>query len=399
LISPEYPPFNIGGGGVVYKNLSKQLRNKGHSVDVVAGNFTNKQIVGKVAITQEETGLTVNFVPLFPLNSKNANLATYTPPTIGGLLFMLKKIIRSSNGAIHLHGFCHPTIDLAAAICILLRKKYVITCHGIPKIPKETSKLVKIAFTAYLALIERPIVQKAAALTTVSKSLKNECANNQLINKSTSVIPNGANLSLSPIEPNAIQALEEKYLLKNKPVIFAIGRLSENKGFQFLVEAMQYVVRSSPEAVAFIAGFGAYRRELENLISAKGLRDNVRLLGWISDQEKTAFYQRADVMVFPSTNEPFGIVLLEASIMHKPIVGFDIASTKEILPKGTGLLVPVGDSPKLGQAIIEVISDPTLKSKLSAESEKVRASSWENISVQYLNIYQNINMPIMVNRR
>lgn len=324
-------------------------------------------------------------------------MATYTPPTIRGLLFMLKKIVRSGNGAIHLHGFCHPTIDLAAVSCILLRKKYVITCHGIPKIPKETSKLAKIAFTAYLTLIERPIVQKATALTTVSKSLKNECTNNQLINKSTSVIPNGANLSLCPIEPNAIQALEEKYLLKNRPVIFAIGRLSENKGFQHLIEAMQLVVRSNSNAIAFIAGFGAYRTELEKLISAKDLENNVKLLGWISDEEKIAFYQRADVMVFPSTNEPFGIVLLEASMMHKPIVGFDITSTREIIPKDSGLFVTVGDCIKLGQAIIEVISDPTLSAKLSAGSEKVRASSWENISVQYLNVYQTINPPEMVN--
>jgi glycosyltransferase involved in cell wall biosynthesis len=343
--------------------------------------------------------LTVNFVPLFPLSSKNANLATYTPPTIRGLLFMLKKIIHCKDAAVHLHGFCHPTIDLAAVSCILLHKKYVITCHGIPKIPKETGKLTKMAFTLYLSAIERPIVQKAAALTTVSKSLKNECTNNQLINKKTSVISNGANLSLTPIEPMAIRLLEEKHQVKNKPVIFAIGRLSENKGFQYLIEAMQNVLQSIPDAVAFIAGTGAYRIELEKLISAKDLQNNVKLLDWINDEEKAAFYQRADVIVFPSTNEPFGIVLLEASMMHKPIVGFDITSTREILPKDTGLLVSVGDSVKLGQAIIEVISNPTLKSKLSAESEKVRADSWENISAQYLNVYQSITSPQMVNSR
>lgn len=312
---------------------------------------------------------------------------------------MLKKIIHSKDAAVHLHGFCHPTIDLAAVTCILLQKKYVMTCHGIPKIPTETSRLTKLAFTVYLNLIERPIVQKAAALTTVSKSLKNECTNNQLINKSTSVIPNGANLSLTPIEPKAVQALEEKHQIKNKPVIFAIGRLSENKGFQYLIEAMQTVVRSIPDAVAFIAGTGAYHVELERLISVKGLESNVKLLGWISDQEKAAFYKRADVIVFPSTNEPFGIVLLEASMMHKPIVGFNIASTREILPKNAGLLVSVGDSVALGQAIIEVISNPILKSKLSAESEKVTAASWENISAQYLNVYQSINSPQMVNSK
>jgi glycosyltransferase involved in cell wall biosynthesis len=390
MISPEYPPFTIGGGGIVYKSLSNQLKNKGHSINVVAGNHTNKQFAGEVATVMDEN-VPVNFVPLFPLNLKNANLKTYTPPTMGGFLFVIKQLVQSKNAMIHLHGFCHPLIDLSAFACMAMGKKYVITCHGIPKIPTKTGKLPKIVFQIYLSLIERMIVQKASALTTVSCSLKNECARKQLINKKTLVIPNGSNLSLKQTNSSSIKIIEKKYSFNNKPLIFAIGRLSENKGFQYLIEAMQHVVMSVPDAVALIAGSGSYKEPLQQLIVSKKLQNNVKLLGLISEEEKAALYKRADVVAFPSINEPFGLVLLEASTMHKPIVGFDLESTREILSDNSSLLVPVGDSQKLGQALLEVLTNPILKSRLESDSKKVKTQSWEKITNQYVTVYNSVH--------
>jgi glycogen synthase len=391
LISPEYPPFNIGGGGVVFKNLSKELKNKGHSVNVVAGNHTNKSVDGKVSAVLDDN-VPVSFVPLFPFfNLKSANLKTYTPPTTRGFFFIIKQLIQNRTAVIHLHGFCHPLIDLTAFTCLAMGKKYVLTCHGIPKFPSNTNKFTNSAFQLYLNLIERTVVQKASALTTVSSNLKNECVKKRLINKKTFVIPNGGNLSLKAADPIVLQAIEEKYSLKDKVVVFAIGRLSENKGFQYLIEAMQTVVSSVPNSVAIIAGSGSYKQQLEELIISKGLRDKVKLIGSISEEEKSALYVRSDLVVFPSTNEPFGMVLLEASMMHKPIIGFDIESTREVLPKDSCVLVSAGDSLKLGQAIIDVITDSTLKCTLEANSKKVKAHSWEKITNQYINVYNTVS--------
>ena len=107
LISPEYPPRCIGGGGVVYQNLSEQLASKGHNVKVLAGNLENKGLVGKVESVEGKVEL--NFVPLFPYPKfKKANSDSYTPPTILGFLFILKELVRNRTAVVHLHGFCHP---------------------------------------------------------------------------------------------------------------------------------------------------------------------------------------------------------------------------------------------------------------------------------------------------
>ena len=391
VITPEYPPRNIGGGGIVYKSLSEQLNHEGHSVNVLAGSFSNKSFFGKVE-TFPENEITINFIPLLPSpTSKKFNSATYTFPTINGIFYIIKKIIRSKDAVIHLHGFCHPIIDLAAFTCVLMNKKYVLTCHGIPKTPESFHSLAKNLFKIYLNTIERTLTKKASALTTVSYFLKKECKAKSIVNENMIVIPNGQNDALNKSSPDYIKYIENKYSLKNRQVIFAIGRLNENKGFQFLVEAMQEVTSKLPNAVAIIAGSGPYRDQLENLVTIKGLKENVKLVGWISEETKAAMFELSDVVAFPSIEEPFGIVILEAFKMHKPLIAFNTEAAREIINDESGLLVPVGDSSKMANAIIQVITDPILNQKLVASTSLFKASSWEKITIQYLKVYKSLN--------
>lgn len=394
LISPEYPPRCVGGGGVVYKNLSEQLASKGHSVKVLAGNLSNKNLVGSIESVEGKVDL--NFVPLLPYPKlKKANSASYTPPTLPGLLFILKELVRNRNAVVHLHGFCHPVIDMTALACMATQKKYILTCHGIPVNPSNFSAPARVLFNLYLSTIGRLVVKKASALTTVSNSLKNECTSKNLTNKKTIVIPNGADDTLLLSKVQTVSIIERKYNLEGKKVIFALGRLSENKGFQHLVKAMHTVLTQVPTAVALIAGSGPYRTELEKLIENEGLSANVKLIGWVSEEEKAALFQRSDVVVFPSVNEPFGIVLLEALKLHKPLIAFNTESAREILHNDCALLVPVGDESELGQAVVQVIVNPLLKNKLVANSSVVDSYSWEKIATQYLNVYQSVNQSQM----
>jgi glycosyltransferase involved in cell wall biosynthesis len=392
LVSPEYPPRSIGGGGAVYKNLSGQLASKGHSVNVIAGNFDNKNPLGKIEVSEDNGHL--SFIPLLPHpNLKKANSASYTPPTLRGILFIVKALVRNKNNIVHLHGFCHPIIEVTAFTCIVFRKKYVITCHGIPINPQTFSLPAKIFFNLYLSIIERLIVKNAVALTTVSGSLKNECISRNLINKKMVVIPNGTDSSLANPQANIVIAIEEKYSLQGRPVIFALGRLSENKGFHFLIKAMHTVIASVPNAVAVIAGSGPYKTQLEELIQSEGLSGNVKLVGWVSENVKAALYELSEVVVFPSINEPFGMVMLEALKLHKPLISFNTDSAREVLSPESAMLVAVGDASALGNAIVQVLTDSELKSKLVANASKANVSSWDKVANQYLDVYQVINEP------
>jgi glycogen(starch) synthase len=390
MVSPEYPPRSIGGGGVVYKNLSEQLNRQGHRINVIAGNFENKNWLGKIEMLSNKN-LHLSFVPLLPYPGlKNANLATYTLPTLSGLLFITKSLVKNKNSVVHLHGLCHPIIDVAAFMCLLLRRKYILTCHGIPVNIRRLNPLAKVFFSLYLGTIERLIVKNAAVLTTVSNALKNKCINKKLTNKKMIVVPNGVNAFTHSFTPQIVERIEAKYSLCGKHVIFAIGRLSENKGFQHLIEAMPHVVSVMPNAVAVIAGTGAYKEKLVELIKSNGLEAHVKLVGWVSEEDKLALYARSDMVVFPSVDEPFGIVLLEALEMNKPLIAFNTPSAKEILNDEVAIFIPVGNSDALAKAIVEVINDSKLRRKLVINTTKISITSWDKIVNKYIAVYQNL---------
>lgn len=389
FVVPEYPPRNIGGGGIVYKNLAKELKNEGHSIKVLAGNFRNNQVLSRIEGMYED-GVEVCFLPLlsFP-QAESLNFSTYTLPTITGLMFLIRELIRSRHDVIHLHGFCHLLIDISAFICFLRGKKYLMTCHGIPKSPKTASLIWRTFFRIYLATIERLVVRKAATVTTVSRYMLNECLKEGLVNKKMITIPNGPNIDLLEIKSKPTNAIEEKYSLRGKRVIFSIGRLTLVKGFQYLIRAMERIAEESPETVAIIAGSGSSFGTLKNLIYDRGLSNNIKLIGYINEEVKAAFYERSDVFVFPSIEEPFGIALLEALDMHKPIVAFKAGSTQELIEdKKNCLLVPLGDHEKLAEAIILIMNDETLRKRLIANTnERINAFSWEEIAKKYTNAY------------
>ncbi|MEM3871106.1 MAG: glycosyltransferase family 4 protein [Nitrososphaeria archaeon] len=390
LITPEYPPKHIGGGGIVYKTLAMELKSKGHKVSVFSGNCKNRGVAGEIELIYDN-GVPVYFLPLLPApKTKNFTAETYTLPTLRAFIFLIKELFQSDHDIIHLHGFCHPLIDIAALACILKGKKYIVTCHGIPKTPEKGSFPLKILFKIYLLTIEKVLVKNATLATVVSRSLLNECRERGLTNTRMMVIYNGPNPDLERIIPISSEEIDERYSLKDKRVIFAVGRLTPVKGFQYLIEAMEIVSHTFPDVVAIIAGAGPYQATLKKLVYERGLSDRVKLVGKISEQEKAALYRRCDTIVFPSLQEPFGLVLLEAFVMHKPIIAFKSGSVTEIVDdKEDGLLVPAGNTQQLAKAITLVLLDKELRLKLTKNTYmKILAFTWRKIIEKYIEVYR-----------
>lgn len=397
MVTPEYPPRNVGGGGVVYRNLARELKKQGYIVTVLAGNFYNRKPVGKVDRTHDE-GVEVFFLPLMPAPKiGNMNIVTCTPPTFSAFIFLTRKLIKAPYDVIHLHGVGHPLIDITSLYCILLRKRYIITCHGIPKSPEMAGSIFRFIFRAYLATLERFIIRKARAVTAVSHALLKEMLGKNLTNDNMRVIPNGSNPNLDKVHRSVMEKIETKYSLKNKKLIFSVGRLTEVKGFQYLIGAMPHVISKLPDTLAVIAGSGPYEKTLKDLVKRRNLCNYIKLIGWVTEEEKVAFYKRADVAVFPSLYEPFGMVLLEALTMHKPIVAFNVQPISDIIDDGIdGLLVPLGDVKRLADAILQILSNGNLRERLISNTHsKISSFRWEDIAQKYLNVYLDSNQSFL----
>lgn len=389
IICPEYPPRNIGGGGIVYRNLAKNLTENGHDVQIIAGNFKNRKIFGHVEKIHDEQ-LSVNFVPLiFSPKFRRFNLETYTPPTFFGLLFLIKKILKTNNEIVHLHGLCHPIIDFAAFICVLSKKKYIFTCHGIPKSPATSGFFWRKLYDIYLALIGRFVIKNAVAVTFISKSLLSECKLENLVNENMSVIPNGVDNELQNVKSLSFGELDKKHKLKGKKIIFAIGRLNQTKGFQHLINAMPKIIEELPETILVIAGVGPYEGELKKQIQKKNLLSHVKLVGWVDEPEKKALYECSDVVIFPSTYEPFGLVILEAMSMKKPLIAFRTSSAKELMKNDIiDITVPVADENALSRSIIKILLNNNLKNEIiEMNLKRLECFDWSKITKKYVSTY------------
>jgi glycosyltransferase involved in cell wall biosynthesis len=157
------------------------------------------------------------------------------------------------------------------------------------------------------------------------------------------------------------------------PVLLCVGRLAEQKGHRFLLEAMPAILAEHPEARLLLAGDGHLRPTLQGQAAPFG--DHVAFLGVREDIP--ALIAHAGLFVFPSLWEGQGNALLEAMAVGVPIVATDIPSTREtVTDAGHALLVPPGDAAALAAAVNGLLADPALARRL-ADAARVRAQDYD----------------------
>ena len=197
---------------------------------------------------------------------------------------------------------------------------------------------------------------------------------------------------LAPVSilPNGVsRAFGEAVARRDPWQLVFVGRLERIKGVYHLLEAM----RAVDERIRLkIIGDGPERRGLERVIDRDaGLRRRVRLLG---DQDADAvrhFIQRANALVLPSLHESQGIVLIEAGICGRPVVGASAPGIDEVVVHGeTGLLYPPGDAKSLAVVIDHLFGHPMLARALGAggRARAERVYDWEHIAADTLQLYR-----------
>jgi glycosyltransferase involved in cell wall biosynthesis len=172
--------------------------------------------------------------------------------------------------------------------------------------------------------IERESARKADKIITVSYSMKEFLESLGYPKEKINVVYNGIDAekySLKNVNWELVEKLRERYKIKDEKVIFFIGRLTWVKGVVNLIKAMPEVLKSFPNVKLVILGKGESYTDLIQLKQSLGIGDKVEIRSeWVSEEERIAHYAMADVCVFPSISEPFGIVSLEAMSMERPVV-------------------------------------------------------------------------------
>ncbi len=155
------------------------------------------------------------------------------------------------------------------------------------------------------------------------------------------------------------------------PLVLAVGRLVETKGFHTLIEACAQLLSMGVDAQCLIIGEGPEAERLSHMITKLRLSDCVTLLGKLPPPEVLAHYRRASLLVMPSCvrdNDQDGIptVLIEALALEIPVVSTRVSGIPELVRHGeTGLLVAPDDPKGLAEAIARLLEDSELAQRLA----------------------------------
>jgi glycosyltransferase involved in cell wall biosynthesis len=169
------------------------------------------------------------------------------------------------------------------------------------------------------------------------------------------------------------------------PLVLAVGRLREKKGFATLVEACRLLREAGREFRCQIVGYGEDRARLESQIRASGLGGQVALSGKLAREQLIERYARASVLVVPSQvasdGDRDGIpnVLLEAMAMEVPVVATAVSGIPELVENGdNGLMVPPGDARAVADAVARLLDDARLRERLGRAGRRAVLERFDN---------------------
>lgn len=205
-------------------------------------------------------------------------------------------------------------------------------------------------------------------------------------------IYNGVDASRFDIPVNVQEVRHSCKVKSDEPYILFAGRLAWQKGPDLLLDAAPMVLKKCPKAKFVFAGEGDMRPQLEAKVSTAGINSSIRFIGYRAGKDLVGLFKSADLIVVPSRNEPFGIVILEAWSASKAVVATRTGGPAEFVRhKDTGWTVPC-DADSIGSGLTSVLADDNHARRmgLAGRKEAETRFSWENIASQTEEIYLSI---------
>jgi phosphatidyl-myo-inositol dimannoside synthase len=177
------------------------------------------------------------------------------------------------------------------------------------------------------------------------------------------VLPN----TLGPSYPSSRESGGELELPPGK-MLLCVSRMSAEepyKNVELLIRAMPEVLQRVGDTSLVVVGPGDDRPRLEEIVKELALRERVTFAGKVPDAVLQSYFSACDVFVLPSTSEGFGIVYLEAMYHGKPCIGAKAGGVPEVIADGeTGLLIDAGRPSELATAMVRLLQDDALRSRL-----------------------------------
>lgn len=282
---------------------------------------------------------------------------------------VVRMLWRFRPHSIHAHWMVPQGLTMVLSLAWGPGRPWVVcTAHG-----SDISALRGRAWT----WLRRWVVSRCDVVTTVSDALRQRLVAEGCAPATISVIPMGADLR-EMFSPGSLERSVDELLF--------VGRLVRGKGLDILLHALPDIVIQHPGVRLTVVGGGPERQDLARLSDSLHVAQRVEFVGTLEHRQLANIYRRAALLVLPSREEGFGLVLVEAMGCGCPVVASDLPAVRSIVCDGdTGRLFRVADVEALARVICQLLSDGTARQLLSRTAcTFVRERfDWHSIGEQY----------------
>ena len=368
LAAPYFHP-HIGGVESHVLALARELVGKGHQVKVFT--FKHARDIGDTDVLD---GVEVRRLP---------GRVVFQTPMTPRLVAELRK---EHWDIIHAHSPPPLTAYYAAKASVRARVPFIFTHHCDPELPSAPGRLVTWVYDRSLFSYT---LRHASRIIVYTESY---AATSLAIWKYPTVcIPTGLDLAAYGPHNDGAGVLR-RHNIEGKKVVLFVGRMTEHKGLQTLIEAAPLLPKY---AVFLLVGPGHFPRPWVRQMKELGVRDRFYLVGKVPEAELPAYYAACDLLVLPSVSrlEAFGLVLVEAMASGKPVVASDIPGVRDVLKDGrTGLLAEPFNHHDLAEKIMTIISNGELARRMGLWGRRHAEEnySWKVIGNIIEKIYKEV---------
>ncbi len=268
---------------------------------------------------------------------------------------------------------------------------YVFTAHG-PEM-FVNPRFYPLAIRLRMNTLIRHAYANAAHILAVSASMRDFLRDRFHVPESRmTVVPNGVNPAFRPIPKADARATVRTRWGIDAPFALFVGRVEPRKNPVRVLEAFALCrERVGPRLRLVIAGDKTWSaRDVDATIARLGIGASVDQLGHIAIEELIALYNAAEMLVFPSLWEGFGLPIIEAMACDTPVVTANISSMPEVAGDAAVLVDPM-DSGSIAKGMISIMTDPALRDRLRERGlHRAAQFTWDAAARQTIDAYLRV---------
>ena len=374
----------LGGAQIFSYNIINQFISNGHEVDLFLPNKESKLFKKLYPESKIKVKSILNYEkklsPIFPLLFRSRLLSFQKKEK-----YDLWQIV----GA-------YPAGWIGKSL-----SKYVpvfLRSHG-DDIQQDKSLEYGLALNSSIHKKISKTLNEVSHLVAITKTVSDCFIDFEIDQSKITEIPNGVDLNNFNQNVNKNKIKNKLGIHKNQIMLLSVGRYHIKKGYEFIPETIKILKERGFNIKWVIVGKSLSL--LKNKFKESGVYNDVILISEIGHSQKKLnfpsddlieIYKSADVFIMPSLLETFGMVLLEAMASRIPIVSTDADGCKHVVNDGVnGLIIPVGNSKAIANAIQKIINNHELKSQLISNGyKKAQMHDWSIIKEMYLKMYNKI---------